>query len=323
MSYNQIFGQEQATKILKNAWENKRMAFAYLFLGRPGTGRLFMARALAKATNCQAQTFPPCLTCLSCIKIEKKNHPDVHYIQKEDSQFIKIEQIHQMQRQIILRPYEGKCSVFIIIDAEDLTEEAANSLLKILEEPPRNSLIILIASELFRIFPTIASRCQKIRFFPLAKTKAADILSEDYRLDNYTSHFLAFTFEGRLGEALKFSNRPGDVLKQKNEIIKHFILRSEVPWAGAKFDLRDSANLNWAMLVLAGFLRDIYLLKLGVYKEELINLDLVDEIFHISRQYTFTDLNQLLSQLCNMAQNLQQNINPNLVLDNLRMLWKK
>ena len=319
MPYNQKSTTALAERLIKNAWDNKRMSSSYLFFGPSGTGRLSLARSLAKTVNCQANSFPPCLVCYSCIKIEKDNHPDVHYLGKEESSFIKIEQIHQMQRDIFLRPFEGRCKVFIILNAEVLTSEAANCLLKILEEPPADSLIVLIASDLRRIFPTIISRCQKIRFNPKDRHDAEIILNHDYHLDKGLSHFLAFVFEGKLGEALRFKD--GDILSEKNQIIKYFVTSPNSMFN--RFDSKDKERLSFILRILTSCVRDVYLLKAGIDKDQLINQDLRDQLFSLTKKFSFADLDRMLLELSNSLENIQQNINPRLLVDNLRLLWRK
>ncbi|MBU0549083.1 MAG: DNA polymerase III subunit delta' [Candidatus Omnitrophica bacterium] len=318
-SNNLSRSEELAEELIKNAWENNRLASAYLFFGPAGTGRMTLARSLTKTVNCQEGTFPPCLSCASCRKIDNNNHPDVHYVQKEDSNFIKIEQIQQMQREIYLRPFEGGKKVFIILSAENLTEEASNSLLKILEEPPGNSLIILIASDLRRMLATIISRCQKVRFLPLDRFNAELALKRNYHLDEKLSHYLAFSFEGRLGEALKF--KEGDIIKEKNRIIRQFISNPEL--LSENNDLKDKEKLALTLKILIGCIRDIYLLKSGSDKQGLINEDIGNEISLLAKRFSFKELELMLEKLCDWFQNISQNINPRLLADNIGLLWKK
>ncbi|MFH1678630.1 MAG: DNA polymerase III subunit delta' [Candidatus Omnitrophota bacterium] len=331
----QGLNQGVAQEAIRNVWEKKRLASSYLFFGPEGTGRAYLARSLAKTVNCDAGSFPPCLDCPSCRKVEHYNHPDVHYVEKQNSDFIKIEQIHQMQREIYLRPYEGKCKAFIIFNAEGLTEESSNCLLKIIEEPPENSLIILIASDLRRIIPTIISRCHKIRFFALGRREAEDILTRNYNLGGELSHYLAFAYEGKLGEALKFKD--SGILNEKNEIIRHFIKapglmfdksraspKSDIPWEYTKlrdkYDSMDREKLNWILKALIGCIRDIYLLKIGINDNELINRDIKDELRRLAKDFSFSDLNIILKRLCDWLGNVRQNINPKLLVDNLRLV---
>ncbi|MFC1658207.1 ATP-binding protein [Candidatus Omnitrophota bacterium] len=317
MSYSQ--SQPLAESFIKNAWENQKLSAAYIFFGPDGTGRLHMARSLAKAVNCQKGTFPPCMVCASCKKIENNNYPDVHYLEKQDSSFIKIEQIQQMQKEISLSPFEAKRKVFIILDAEDFTPEAANCLLKVLEEPPGDSLIILLASALNRLFPTIISRCQKIRFSCLPPHQAELILSRDYHLDKDSSHFLAFCFEGKLGEALKFKD--SNILSQKNRIIRQFVLQPDSP--ANEVSLGDKEQLNLILMILIGCMRDIYLLKSGIDGDNLINRDIKKQLSALTAAFSFTDLDRVLRELCESLEYARKNINPKLLIDNLQLLWKK
>ena len=319
MSYSQIVNQDLAYKLIKASWDNKTLASSYLFWGPRGTGRSELACLLAKALNCQKNTFPPCMVCDACRRIEKNNHPDVHYIRKENSQNIKIEQIKQMQKEISLHSFEGRYKVFIIFNSEDLTAEAANSLLKILEEPPKGSLIILIVSDLRRVFSTISSRCQKIRFNSKSPHQAQEILNHDFKLNKDLSHFLAFNFEGRIGEALKFKDK--NILEEKNRIIRYFMGQPDLLFS--ELDFRDKEKLVWVLKILVNCIRDIYLLKIGVDRIELINQDIADELSGLADKFSFSDLYNMLREFCDSKELIRDNVNPRLLLDNLRLLWKK
>ena len=315
---NQSLSYKLAERMISNAWQKQKLASCYLFFGPEGTGRMHFARSLAMAVNCQNQTFPPCGQCSSCRKIDSNNHPDVHYIRKLEFSFIKIEQIHQMHRDICLRPFEGKCKAFIITNTEDLTAEASNSLLKIIEEPPGDSLIILIASDPSRVFPTITSRCQKIRFFALDRVQAKNILQQEYNLDERLSHYLAFAFEGHLGEALKF--RDSNIMEEKNSILNHFI--GSPGSLSDDCDFKDKEKMKWVLKVLSSCVRDIYLLKVGVQKQELVNQDISRDLLPLAQNLSFGQLYDVLQKICDYSDNLRQNINPRLLVDNLEMLLR-
>jgi len=316
---NQCLYQEQATNLIKNAWDNNKLASSYLFWGPEGTGRLSLAKELAQAMNCQEHSFPPCLVCSSCKRIEKNIHPDVRCIQKENSSYIKIEQIHQLRKEIYLHPFEASYKVFIILNAEDLTPEASNSLLKVLEEPPKDSLVILIASDLRRIFGTIISRCQKVRFRPLMREDLEKILVRDYSLDKGLSHFLGFIFEGRLGKALEAKQQ--DLLSRKNEIVNNFITNPATLLD--RYDTRDKESLDWILRIIISCVRDVYLLKAGISKSQLVNEDIAGLLSVVAKKYSYLELNRILRQLSEYLENLRQNINPRLLVDNLGVLWKK
>ncbi len=174
MSFEDIKGQEDAVRRLKNAVLNNKAAHAYIFAGPRSSGCLLMARNFAKALNCVSSDNAPCDTCVSCVKIDKGAHPDVRILApgSEDGG-ITVDQVRSIQSEIILKPYEGSHKVFIIEDAHRMNIAAANSFLKTLEEPPPDSILILITERPSDLTPTIVSRCQIIRALPVKSAAAA------------------------------------------------------------------------------------------------------------------------------------------------------
>lgn len=318
MSFSDIKGQDKPIQILKEYIKNNCLNGSFLFIGPEGIGKKLVTRTLAKALNCLGNNPDSCDACASCLKIEKNIHPDVHLIDVESSDAIKIEQIRQLQIDINLRPYEGKTKVFIVNDAHNLTAEAQNAILKILEEPPQDSLIILLSAKPQLLFKTIISRCKILKFYPLKRAALEENLKTDYHLDSDQAHFLAYFSEGRIGEALKLKER--DFLKEKNRVIDEFVLKNshlDNLLAENKEDMRQ--NLN----ILAGWFRDIYLSKVGLRHQELINLDRKEQILRIKGQYLLFDLDEILSSISSTFLYLEQNVNVRLLVSNLRtQLWK-
>lgn len=209
-----------AEDILDAEIKSKRLSHAYLFLGCQKEIMEKCALKFAKALNCLKQTggFTDCDGCISCKKIEHFNHPDIGHIHAEGiSRQIKIEQIRNLRKDAYLKPIEARKKVYIIYDADSMTEEASNCLLKITEEPPKDVVIILIGSNLSYILPTIVSRCQIIKF-PESKyaQKARD------EKGSYIDEFL--NIENRfLSETLEFIKRPkNEQLKTVDLLLTHF-----------------------------------------------------------------------------------------------------
>jgi len=179
MSFSDIKGQDEAIRFLNSAITAGKMSHAYIFAGPKGSGRTLLARNFTKALNCEDTKNAPCDSCPSCRKIDKDSHPDVKWIRKEEKNSeIKIEQIRELEARIILKPYEGRYKVYIVQGAELMSIEAANSFLKTLEEPPRNSLLILITEEPKSLLPTILSRCQIVRLKSVRMDEERSILPE-------------------------------------------------------------------------------------------------------------------------------------------------
>jgi DNA polymerase-3 subunit delta' len=190
MSLADIIGQEKAIGMLTGILERQRLANSYIFSGEPGIGKKLSALNFAKAINCQkseaisepripntkvSPRTDACDVCKACLKIESGSHPDLLLISPEDRQ-IKIDEIRLIDKALSFRPFEGKKKVVIIDDADAMNIAAANAFLKTLEEPPEDSVIILISSRSDRLPATIRSRCSRINFVTLSLESCREVL---------------------------------------------------------------------------------------------------------------------------------------------------
>ena len=175
MALKDVIGHEKALHILSRTIQKKRIPSAYLFAGESGIGKRFAALNLTKALNCDNNTLDACDACPSCHKIEKGIHPDILLIYPENNK-IRIDEIRAIDQFLSLKAFEGKKKVVIVDDAETMNQYAANAFLKTLEEPPEDSLIILISSNPERLPNTIRSRCQKLHFTPLSSVACEEVI---------------------------------------------------------------------------------------------------------------------------------------------------
>jgi DNA polymerase-3 subunit delta' len=163
----QIIGQDRILSSLRRGLEGGTLAHAYLLVGPPHVGKMTLARDLARAVNC-GEAGPPCGECAACQKISVGKHADVQMIglyggaEARSRTEIGIDQIREVQHAASLPPFEGKCRVFIIDGAEYLSTEAANSLLKTLEEPAASVVFVLLTTSDRRLPATVVSRCQRL-----------------------------------------------------------------------------------------------------------------------------------------------------------------
>jgi len=218
MNSSGIIGHKDIIARLYEAVKNRHVASALLFSGPDGIGKKRVALHLAQALNCrQFSTQGPCQQCASCRKIAAQNHPEVKVITKEEkAKNLKIEQVFQLRADISHRPVEALKKVYIIDDAHILTKDAANCLLKTLEEPPLNTLIILLTANPSALLLTIRSRCQKIEFKPLPAQEVMCRLQEKGRLEDTQASFLADFAGGSLGLAQTYLEK--GVLEKKAEL---------------------------------------------------------------------------------------------------------
>lgn len=220
MPFSSIIGHERPVALLKRALAGGSLAHAYLFSGDEGVGKRMTALALGAALNC-ASPGPDggCGTCPSCRKSAAGTHPDLTVVMPESedeqrlallskkeaekaSDRIKIEQVRAAQDRLSLKAFEGRRKVLVVDRADAMTEEAMNAFLKTLEEPPGESLIVLITSRPQVLLATIRSRCQEVKFQPLPRHQVAAVLRERRELSEEDAWFLAALCRGSLGRAL-------------------------------------------------------------------------------------------------------------------------
>jgi len=317
MSFKEIKGNRQTIEFLKNVFLSKRIPGTFLFYGKEGIGKRLVAKNLAKAINClKNDNMKPCDECVSCRKIETANHPDIFWIYPEaGKEVIKIEQIRDLKEKIYLKKSEARKKVFIIDNAESLSIEAANACLKILEEPPQDSLIILVSTDLKRMLPTIISRCYKIKFVPLAKKELKFILKEEYGKEETLAHYLAYFCEGRIGRALNLSKKE-DLLNWKNEIIDNFF-SFNFTYENKQISREKTREI---LEIILSFFRDIFIIKSTSSQEEIINIDCQQWLLRDARLYSFFQLTQITDFVIESFFWLERNINPKLILDNLKIM---
>ncbi len=203
MSFATVQGQEAAVGMLRADLERQRLPAAYLFSGPDGVGKRLLALQLAKALNCDAGGHDACDRCPSCLKADGRSHPDVWWIEPADArQTLKIEQVRALLPHIGMRPFEGRYQLLILVGAEQLTDEAANALLKTLEEPARNTLFLLTTANRASCLPTIVSRCRIVPCLRLPESLVREQLVHAHNVPPEAAAALARWSDGSLGRAL-------------------------------------------------------------------------------------------------------------------------
>ncbi len=228
----QTIGQSEALALIEHSLKTGNLAHAYLFVGAPHIGKTTLALDLARAVNCQGSQ-PPCGECQSCRRITDSKHTDITIISlnsgKDSGETksrveISIDDIRELQRNASLPPFEGKCKVFIIDGAEYLSTEAANCLLKTIEEPPPQVMILLLTAEELRLLPTVVSRCQRIELKPMVSDEIEKILTESHGVDGDRAKLLARLSQGCLGWALTVSSDENYLTQRNQSLTEMFSL---------------------------------------------------------------------------------------------------
>lgn len=204
LCYSQVLGQQKAVRLVHRSLTSGRLPHAYIFKGPDGVGKRLFARGVAAALDCRGGQQPgkACGACVSCRKFLSGNHPDFLVV-SPDRGAIKIDQVRRMCRELDYPPYESTMRVVLLEDVHTMRQEAANSLLKTLEEPPENNLLILTSEASQEVLTTISSRCQTIPFFGLPEELCAGIVVANRpEMPEETARLLSRLAEGSPGRAL-------------------------------------------------------------------------------------------------------------------------
>ena len=320
----QVVGQDRILALLDHSLKQSNTAHAYLLVGPPHMGKKTLALNLAQALNCDGSE-PPCGQCHSCRRILEGKHADVISTDLDSKTEVGIDDIRALQRLANLPPYEGKCKVFIIEDAEYMSTEAANALLKTLEEPPPKVVWLLLSAEELRLLPTIISRCQRLELKPVPSEQVEQILVTLYNVDLGKAKLLARLCHGCLGWALSALADEG-VLNQRSQrltklsslltasIEQRFTYAQEL---ATQFS-QDRRSVAEAMEFWLGWWRDLMFINLGC-REAITNIDYAMALQRQAKSLSVSEIKQFLSSLRLLQEEISKNVNPRLVVESLML----
>lgn len=314
MTFAQIIGHDRQKDILRRALAGGRLAHAYLFAGPEGVGKRLLALATARALFCGNGT--GCGECAACRKVDHRNHPDLHVLEPEGSS-IKIEQIRAIQRDLSLRPVEGNRKVCLIEAAESMTTAAANALLKTLEEPRGDTLLILLSSQPQRLLETIRSRCQTLHFSRQPLALIRENLQTQLGIADMEAHILAALSEGSFKKA--FGKDRQLYLDERRTLLKTLTALSSgsiLPILEFAEQLAgDKAVLPDILEIFQSFYRDVLLTLHARDTDELVNLDLSEKVRRVASREDATRVLAKLEALAGARRRLERNLNPQLVME--------
>lgn len=237
MRINDLYGQSIVKRQLLQTIVRNQVAHAYLFGGPPGSGKRTAAMAFAQALNClQPSDGDACDQCPACRKIRLGSHADVIWVEPEGESF-RLEQVREIQKRASRRPYEGRWQIVTLSQADHLTAEAGNALLKLLEEPSPANIFILISDRTSEMLPTVQSRCQMVHFRPLDAGTVASFL-KDRGAGDSTADWLASQAQGSLGKALELMEASEGAEKERDSLLN---IWSKI-WTAERLELLSLAK---------------------------------------------------------------------------------
>ncbi|MCS6817511.1 MAG: DNA polymerase III subunit delta' [Blastocatellia bacterium] len=324
MAFRDLVGNEQVKRALQMAVREGRLGHSLIFSGPEGVGKRQFALALAKTINCPNasngdRSLPDsCDACPSCHKIERGEHLDVLVLRPETA-FLRIEQIRSLCEQAYRKPFEARWRVFIVDEAEAMTEQAANALLKTLEEPPAESLLILLTSQLARLLPTIRSRCHLYHFAPLSTAEVERFLRERFMRPEEEIHLLARLAGGRIGKALSIDlSVYQEMRREVLELLAVLgtgdqvrLVRAAEYW-GRRLDREEFER---RLEVLERVLADMLHLQLGA--GDVVNADTAAHLRSLAAWWSPSRIVHFMEKLAALRRDLWRTLNRQLALEAL------
>ncbi len=323
MSWN-LIGHAWAEKILRQHLVTGELHHAYLFTGAPGIGRRSLALEFARAVNC---TNPPapgeyCGVCRICKQIALMQQADLHVITPEsDGGMIKVDQIRDLQRSLILTPYEAKFRVALLLNFQRANASAQNALLKTLEEAPQKVILMLTADSAESLLPTISSRCEILRLRPSSIESLTDELEKRESLSREKAALYAHIANGRPGVALRLAHDPksderrSDWIDRLQEIFGYSV-QQKLKTSESLNKEKNAEPLADILRVWTAFVRDILLVQAG-HPAGIVNTDYSELLEEFAAHLDRSQLLGLLDELVRALELVEINANPRLMLDNL------
>lgn len=318
MDFNEVIGHEKIIEMLKTTLKNKTISHSYLFEGEEGLGKRKVATVFAKTLLCKEEKLEPCNICSSCIKFDTGNHPDFFLIEPEKD-LIKKEEIETLIKNITRAPFESERKIFIIDESDKMNPQGKNALLKTLEEPPSYVNIILISANINHLLPTILSRVQRIKFYPIESSKITKYLVEKYHKSEEEAKFIADFTKGSVGESIKLSASQDFFEKRKIiiNIIDSLIKGDKTKvFSSIGFFNENKDHIEEILDIFLYWFRDLIIYKEIGESELIINRD---KFQYLSEQsfMKYNKIHDIINKIQETKADIRRNVNYQLSIETM------
>ncbi len=323
-----IIGHGWAVELLSEHIAHQQERHAYLITGPQGVGRRTVALRFAQALNCPDSPAPgqPCWKCSTCRRIEAMQYPDLEVVQAEhEGEVLRIDQVRELQHNLALAPYEARYRVAVLLRFEEAHASAANAMLKTLEEPPAQDVVILTANSAESLLPTIVSRCELIRLRPLPTDETSRGLVALLGIPMDKADQLAHISGGRPGYAIRLNTQP-QLLEQRRAFIEELVQllsssrRDRLAFAVTRLNNKD--ELRSELQVWSSFWRDVLIHATGV-DASITNLDYSSQLKHLAAALGMDKARFYVSSIEDTLDRIDHNVNTRLAFEVLLIDFPK
>ena len=326
MNFGDLIGQQEVINSLKNSISNKRVSHAYVFEGPEGIGKKTVASIFAAALTCKQQDGEPCNSCKSCIQNRSGNHPDVKWIETAGKS-IGIEDIRAMQSEVYIKPYSSDRKIFIINEADKMTVQAQNALLKILEEPPAYIVIILLAANSAMLLSTILSRTMSVKFRFHPQSEIEGYLRNCYPEVKQDIPFISMFSGGIIGKAKEMaeSQEYREMRYKLIEIMEVWINENEQIILDTMDFFKEQKNkINSILDFMVLWIRDVLFIKELTMNNYIINIDMKNKLEQFAQKASSYALCRIMDVVIDTKKKINMNVNFNLAIETMLLrCWEE
>ncbi len=325
--FQDIIGQEQIKEHLQNALSTGKVSHAYIINGERFSGKEYIAKIFAMALQCERDGIEPCQECHSCRQALSDNQPDIIRVTHEKPGSIGVDDIRaQINGDITIKPYSSPRKIYIVNEAEKMTVQAQNALLKTLEEPPAYAVILLLTSNVNAFLPTILSRCVVLNMKPVADEKVKKYLMEELRVPDYKADVCVAFARGNVGKAKQLaSSEDFEKVKEEALALLKYVQDMDVTEmiAAIRKISEYKLDVNDYMDILTIWYRDVLLFKATGDANHLVFREELSNIRRVAGRTSYEGIEKVIRSLEKAKSRLDANVNFDLAMELLLMNMKE
>ncbi len=326
-TFQDIIGQEQIKEHLQNALTAKKISHAYIINGEKSSGKEFIAKIFAQALQCEKGEANPCQECHSCKQALSDNQPDIIRVMHEKPNTISVDDIRvQINNDVAIKPYSSPYKVYIVNEAEKMTVQAQNAILKTLEEPPEYAVILLLTTNVNSLLPTILSRCVVLNMKPVADSLVKKYLMEEMQVPDYKAEVCVAFARGNIGKArlLAASEDFENVKSEALSLLKYIQDMELYEIIAAIKKINDyKLEINDYLDIMAIWYRDVLLFKATNDVNHLVFREEIQTLRNIARRSSYEGIENVIEALQKAKNRLNANVNFELTMELLMLEIKE
>ena len=318
-SFKDVVGHKDILKYISSAVENNRVSHAYILNGERGSGKKMLANLFAMTLLCETGDNEPCGKCHSCKQAESGNHPDIIRVTHEKPNSISVDDIRtQVNNTVDIKPYQGPYKVYIIPQADMMTPQAQNAILKTIEEPPSYAVFLLLTENAETLLPTINSRCVMLKLRNIKDTLIKKYLMENLEIPDYKADMCTAFAQGNMGRAIMLANSDhfNEIREEAVQLLKHIseMELNEIVAAVKNISVYKLEITDYLDIIMIWY-RDVLLYKATKEIDKVVFKDQLQSIKEQARKSSYEGIELILESLEKAKARLKANVNFDLVME--------